>query len=139
MKNAERTLTEADITINGAKLTFAQAMTLRVALSGFRMDLACEGTAAALGEQLTAGYTARAAEVEALMFLNLTGSTPPETLLTVTREGPLIRTEFDTVPGLLEALAAAATLLLGEPTLRADVQGYAAQLISAIRHPARNL
>jgi hypothetical protein len=71
MKSANSGMVEADITINGETLTFSQAMTLRVALSSFRLWLADEGTPAQLGESLTAGYQARASEVEALMFRNL--------------------------------------------------------------------
>jgi hypothetical protein len=61
-------MAEPDITINGTPLSFAQAMTLRVAISSFHMYLTDEKTAAELGEQLTAGYRARASEIEGLMF-----------------------------------------------------------------------
>jgi hypothetical protein len=71
MKSSNGAMTEPDITINGEPLTFAQAMTLRVALTSFHMYLAAEGTPTELGESLTAGYRARASEVEGLMFRNL--------------------------------------------------------------------
>lgn len=37
MKSKDNTMTEADITVNGVELSFAQSMTLRVALSSFLM------------------------------------------------------------------------------------------------------
>lgn len=37
MRNADRTLVEADVFINGEELNFAQSMTLRVAISSFLM------------------------------------------------------------------------------------------------------
>jgi hypothetical protein len=39
MRDDETGLVEPDITINGAPLTFAQAMTMRVAVSGYAMLL----------------------------------------------------------------------------------------------------
>jgi len=37
MKSSDRTMTEADVTVNGVELDFAQSMTLRVAVSSFLM------------------------------------------------------------------------------------------------------
>ncbi len=60
--------TEADITINGTRLTEGQAMTVRVALS----DLAASLFAGGLGDdehgkRMTDGYQKRLTEIFALM------------------------------------------------------------------------
>lgn len=65
---------EADIIINGVKLTDAQAMTLRVAIGGWLMDLQNPdhlGTDEH-GRFMTAAYRLRASEIQDLIFLNLT-------------------------------------------------------------------
>ena len=144
MKSAGSGWTEPDITINGERLTFAQAMALRVAVTTFHIHLAAEGTPAELGEQLTAGYRARISEVEGLMFRNLNGATPPETLLTVTREGPLVvvtagddihANKDAAIAAMLEGMAAAATMFIGDANVSDDVRLAAAQFVASIRHP----
>jgi hypothetical protein len=58
---------EPPITINGYKLTTAQAMTLRVALQTFGMSLAQSGLGNdANGLALTKAYTERAREINAI-------------------------------------------------------------------------
>lgn len=58
---------EPRITINGVELTDAQAMTVRVAIGNFRIELNDPDFARALG---TVGdvYKARAAEIERVML-----------------------------------------------------------------------
>jgi hypothetical protein len=58
-----------------------------------------------------------------------------ENLVTVNREGPIIITDYDTTPNLLEAMAAMAGVLVGDPEVSPEVQVIAATLISAIRFP----
>lgn len=58
--------TEADVTINGTKLNFAQSMTLRVALNDFLMTLSDPEYAEALGK-IAEGYQARALEILRVM------------------------------------------------------------------------
>lgn len=60
---------EPEVFINGVKLNFAQSMTLRVAISGFRSDM-LEPDALG-GSDIAPLYAARAREIEQLMFLNL--------------------------------------------------------------------
>jgi hypothetical protein len=57
---------EADITINGTSLTFAQSMTVRVALGHFQMTLAGDDFARALGP-VAANYKDRLGEVMQLV------------------------------------------------------------------------
>jgi len=47
---------EATVTINGNPLSFAEAMTLRVAVGAFLMNLADPSVRAGLGEGLAGGY-----------------------------------------------------------------------------------
>jgi hypothetical protein len=54
---------EPDIVINGVRLTSAQAMTIRVALSAADWDCGDD----TMGKQLSDGYKARAREVFAIM------------------------------------------------------------------------
>lgn len=54
---------EPEIIINGVKLTSAQAMTVRVALSAADWDCGTDD----LGRQISEGYRARAREVFAIM------------------------------------------------------------------------
>jgi hypothetical protein len=65
---------EAEIIINGHKLTFGQSMTVRVAIANMLMEFADPN---ALGEDehgraMTQGYRARASEVQDFIFKNLT-------------------------------------------------------------------
>lgn len=56
--------TEADITINGTKLSFAQAITVRVAVTGFMMELKLEGLGDdPTGKEIAEGYMARGKEI----------------------------------------------------------------------------
>jgi hypothetical protein len=61
---------EPKITINGQRLTEAQAMTIRIAIEAFADDLAVPGR---LGtddhaEKMVAGYRARIDEIRGIMF-----------------------------------------------------------------------
>ena len=58
---------EPSITINGHALTFAQAMTVRVALSNFAMFLADSATRRNLGERLADGYSLNLQALERFM------------------------------------------------------------------------
>lgn len=58
---------EPDITVNGRRLTFAEAMTVRVALGSFRLFLSEPLNVEMLGESLVAGYDRHLANVEAAM------------------------------------------------------------------------
>jgi len=58
---------EADVTINGATLTFPQSMALRVAVSSFRLQLNDPAFRAGLGPRLAAGYDAHLRIVEQLL------------------------------------------------------------------------
>jgi hypothetical protein len=69
---------EAVIVINGVRLTFAQAMAVRVAVAGFLHDLADPEHMAGLGG-IGPLYQARLSEVQEAIFLNLKPqTTPPE-------------------------------------------------------------
>jgi hypothetical protein len=59
---------EATITINGRVLSFAQALSVRVAVSSFRLELADPAFAAGLGPELAANYDAHLQTVEALLI-----------------------------------------------------------------------
>lgn len=61
-------LSEARITVGGHPLSFAQSMTVRVALDTFLMSLA-DGDLAQLGEPLRTNYEARAREVVTLIHV----------------------------------------------------------------------
>jgi hypothetical protein len=69
MKHPENGWVEADITINGTKLTFAQAMTVRVALSSFAMQLTDPTWQRDLGTIAT-GYRAQLDALHSLIFKN---------------------------------------------------------------------
>lgn len=58
---------EADITINGEALTFAQSMTVRMAVSTFLLHLRDEDFAKSLG-RVGDNYRDRLREVEALIM-----------------------------------------------------------------------
>lgn len=63
MKNADGTMVEADVIINGVALDFAQSMTLRVALGSFQM--CCKDVD--LGE-IGPLYAERCQEISTLVF-----------------------------------------------------------------------
>ena len=67
--------TEPDITINGVRLTTAEAMTVRVALSAFAMDLKCEGSLGDddHGHAMRDGYLAALRDIFALMAATAAG------------------------------------------------------------------
>lgn len=127
------TLSEPDITINGHKLSFAQAMTVRVALSNFGLWLA-DDASAALNPALRDNYRAHVTRVGLLM---LSAPVPDEALvLEVRREGPLVTiTSGDGDDDLREGVAAAAGVLVGTGDITDPVRLAAAALVSAIRHP----
>lgn len=59
---------EPTIIINGVTLTSAQAMTVRVALGSFSMDMNADGLGDDKhGKAMTAGYKARLAEIFEVM------------------------------------------------------------------------
>ena len=58
---------EPTITINGRELTFAQAMTLRVAVGHFGMFLADGAIRRSIGDRLADGYRANLGEIERFM------------------------------------------------------------------------
>jgi hypothetical protein len=59
---------EPDITINATILTFAEAMTLRVAISNMRVWLGDPEVRRQVGRQLCDNYDANAASIERLLF-----------------------------------------------------------------------
>ncbi len=59
---------EPDIVINGRALTFAECMSLRVAVSNFRMSLSAPMMRAGLGERLAEGYDHHLAAIEQTML-----------------------------------------------------------------------
>jgi hypothetical protein len=59
--------TEADITINGHMLTFAESMTVRVALTSFQMFVAEASNREALGAVAT-GYQAQLRSILTMIF-----------------------------------------------------------------------
>ena len=68
MKHEESGMVEADVTINGTRLSFAESMALRVAVSSFRMQLNDPSIAIDLGRELAHNYDMRLAEIEKMMF-----------------------------------------------------------------------
>ena len=64
---------EADIVINGVKLTFAQSMTLRVAMSSFRSEMSEEDALGndGHGKFMAEAYAKRSDEIIELIFRNL--------------------------------------------------------------------
>jgi hypothetical protein len=66
MKNSETGWTEPTITVNGVELTFPESMSLRVAVSNFRMWLA--GNGAEAGQALADGYDRHLQNIESLML-----------------------------------------------------------------------
>jgi hypothetical protein len=65
-------LNEPTVVIEGETLTFAEAMTLRVALSSFRLSMNAVTSAHALGE-MAKHYDYHAQRVEALLILGANG------------------------------------------------------------------
>ena len=63
-------MTEPDITIEGVRLSFAQAMALRVAASDFHMQMNDPETVDGLGDCLAEGYRDRLTEILKLMIGN---------------------------------------------------------------------
>ena len=61
-------MTEADVTINGAPLSFGQSMALRVAASDFLMQMDDPEIVEGLGQQLAQGYRDRLKEILSLMI-----------------------------------------------------------------------
>lgn len=60
---------EPAITINGHRLTAAQACTPRVAIGHFASDIRTDGLGEDdIGKSIAGGYLARAAEIEQLML-----------------------------------------------------------------------
>lgn len=67
IRDEETGWVEAHVVINGYRLNFAEAMTLRVAVSSFRMSVSNEETARLLGEPLAKNYEAALASIELKM------------------------------------------------------------------------
>jgi hypothetical protein len=64
MKDEATGWIEADITINGRALTFAESMTLRVAIGSFRLSLSNPEMRSGLGPQLAENYDHHCASIE---------------------------------------------------------------------------
>jgi hypothetical protein len=64
MKDDTTGWVEADITINGRTLSFAESMTLRVAIGSFRLSLSDDDMRRGLGEPLASNYDHHAAAIE---------------------------------------------------------------------------
>ena len=71
MRDAETGWVEADVTINGVRLSFAEAMTLRVAVSSFRMFVNNPESRQALGA-IAGGYEGQLQRIESLMLSTFT-------------------------------------------------------------------
>jgi hypothetical protein len=81
MAKANRTpgeVTEAHVIIDGTTLTFAQVMSLRVAVSGMRAEMQDPEHAKNIGVSLADGYNQRLGEVERLLVDG--GNNPPESV-----------------------------------------------------------
>lgn len=63
------------------------------------------------------------------------GDEKVEELLRVERDGPIVRSVWDTQAGLLEALAAVLSVVVGDGEMPLAVRANAAVLLSAIRFP----
>lgn len=60
---------EAKITINGKELSYAESMTVRVAISSFMMELKNEGLGEdEVGKQITNNYIKNCKEIENKIF-----------------------------------------------------------------------
>ena len=64
MRDIESGLTEADITVNGRLLSFAESMAVRVAIGSFRLFCNDETSRKRLGLSLASGYDRHLQSVE---------------------------------------------------------------------------
>ena len=64
----EGMLTEPDIIVNGRRLSFAECMTIRVAVSCFQLQLTDSKYRAALGKALSDGYDHQLQQIQLAMF-----------------------------------------------------------------------
>lgn len=79
-------LTEPDIVINGRALTFAECMTVRVALSNFRIWLSDPESRAGIGEPLAGNYARHASTVVLTMLRGpRRGASDQRELVTIAR------------------------------------------------------
>jgi hypothetical protein len=69
-RNSSTGWVEPEIIVNGRALTFAEAMTVRVAVSTFRINLSDAAIRKGIGEPLATNYDTHAARVEQLMLVN---------------------------------------------------------------------
>ena len=60
--------TEASIDINHVRLSFAEAMSLRVAVTSMRLSMNENATRTMLGEELAEGYDRHLAKIEQLII-----------------------------------------------------------------------
>jgi hypothetical protein len=67
IKHEETGMVEATVTINGRALSFAQSMTLRVAVGSFRISLSDPAYARAVGLDLAAAYDLHLQAIESAM------------------------------------------------------------------------
>jgi hypothetical protein len=95
---------EPEITIGGQRLTYAQAMTLRVAISRFAMEMDDAQHAAELGPQLARNYRDRAREIERAML---------ESVRSQERPAP---PPHECAPGDMSSRAFCEACRLGHPT-----------------------
>jgi len=70
MTDDESGMVEADITVNGRLLSFAEAMAVRVAVSSFRISLSSKSYRKQLGAKLADGYDFHLARVEKFVLEN---------------------------------------------------------------------
>jgi hypothetical protein len=68
IRDEETGWVEASVSINGESLSFAEAMSLRVAVSSFRMSVNDDATRRLLGENLADGYDTHLRKIELLMI-----------------------------------------------------------------------
>ena len=68
MKDPETGWVEADVTINGKALSFAESMTLRVAVNSFQMWCAHGENREGLGTRLADNYDRHAGEIMRAML-----------------------------------------------------------------------
>jgi hypothetical protein len=68
MRDESTGWTEADITINGKHLSFAESMALRVAVSSYLMFVCEPASAKDLGEDLAKGYARQLSSVQDALF-----------------------------------------------------------------------
>jgi hypothetical protein len=72
----EAGMKEAEITVEGHALTFAESMVVRVAVSSMRMSLADPGMRRNLGDRLWQGYDHHLQIVERLLVQGATAGDP---------------------------------------------------------------